>query len=126
MKNPGMVPVHFSTAVHSVQHCTHVKQRRSQNGGVISVNAYSHDAAETRCGSRIWSRGAPAFQAESYRHSKVESSERSKHSAAGVQGPLKDPGSFWLFDAQICILTHSRDSFSLIFDIYFDTKFETF
>ena len=31
-------------------------------------------------------------------------------------------GSFWVFDAQICILTHSRDSFSLIFDIYFDTK----
>ena len=27
-----------------------------------------------------------------------------------------------VFDAQICILTHSRDSFSLIFDIYFDTK----
>ena len=28
---------------------------------------------------------------------------------AGVQGPLKGPGSFWVFDAQICILTHSRD-----------------
>ena len=40
----------------------------------------------------------------------------------GFQGPLKGPGSFWVFDAQICILTHSRDSFSLIFDIYFDTK----
>ena len=35
---------------------------------------------------------------------------------------LKGPGSFWVFNAQICILTHSRDSFSLIFDIYFDTK----
>ena len=32
------------------------------------------------------------------------------------------PGSFWVFNSQICILTHSRDSFSLIFDIYFDTK----
>ena len=30
--------------------------------------------------------------------------------------------SFWVFNAQIFILTHSRDSFSLIFDIYFDTK----
>ena len=50
------------------------------------------------------------------------SDERSEQSAAGVQGPLKGPGSFWVFNAQICILTHSRDSFSLIFDIYFDTK----
>ena len=48
--------------------------------------------------------------------------KRSEQSAAGVQGPLKGPGSFWVFNAQICILTHSRDSFSLIFDIYFDTK----
>ena len=66
--------------------------------------------------------GAPASEAESCRHSEAESCERSEHSAAGVQGPLKGPGSFWVFDAQICILTHSRDSFSLIFDIYFDTK----
>ena len=66
--------------------------------------------------------GAPASEAESCRCSKVESRERSEQSAAGVQGPLKGPGSFWVFDAQICILTHSRDSFSLIFDIYFDTK----
>ena len=66
--------------------------------------------------------GAPASEAESCRHSEAESRERSEHSAAGVQGPLKGPGSFWVFDAQICILTHSRDSFSLIFDIYFDTK----
>ena len=43
-------------------------------------------------------------------------------SEAGVQGLLKGPGSFWVFNAQICILTHSRDSFSLIFDIYFNTK----
>ena len=66
--------------------------------------------------------GAPASEAESCRHSEAESRERSEHSAAGVQGPLKGPGSFWVFDAQICILTHSRDSFSLIFDIYFNTK----
>ena len=66
--------------------------------------------------------GAPASEAESCRHSKAESRKRSEHSAAGVQGLLKGPGSFWVFDAQICILTHSKDSFSLIFDIYFDTK----
>ena len=66
--------------------------------------------------------GAPASEAESCRRSEAESRERSEHSAARVQGPLKDPGSFWVFDAQICILLHSRDSFSLIFDIYFDTK----
>ena len=66
--------------------------------------------------------GAPASKAESCRHSEAESCERSEHSAARAQDPLKGPGSFWVFDAQICILTHSRDSFSLIFDIYFDTK----
>ena len=66
--------------------------------------------------------GAPASEAESCRRSEAESCEQSEHSAAGVQGPLKGPGSFWVFDAQISILTHSRDSFSLIFDIYFDTK----
>ena len=72
-------------------------------------------ASGTRCGSRIWSRGGPlASEAESCRCSEAESCERSEHSAAGVQGPLKGPGSFWVFDAQICILTHSRDSFSLI------------
>ena len=59
---------------------------------------------------------------ESCRRSEAESRERSEQYAAGVQGPLKGPGSFWVFNAQICILTHSRDSFSLIFDIYFDTK----
>ena len=66
--------------------------------------------------------GAPASAAESCRRSEAESCERSEQYAAGVQGPLKGPGSFWVFNAQICILTHSRDSFSLIFDIYFDTK----
>ena len=75
-----------------------------------------------RCGSRIWSRGGPGAEAESCRCSEVESRERSEQFAAGVQGPLKGPGSFWVFNAQICILPHSRDSFSLIFDIYFNTK----
>ena len=75
-----------------------------------------------RCGSRIWSRGGPASEAESCRCSEAKSHERSEQSVAGVQGPLKGPGSFWVFNAQICIFTHSRDSFSLIFDIYFDTK----
>ena len=66
--------------------------------------------------------GAPGAEAESCRHSEAELRERSEQFAAGVQGPLKGPGSFWVFNAQICILPHSRDSFSLIFDIYFNTK----
>ena len=66
--------------------------------------------------------GAPGAEAESCRCSEAESRKRSKQFAAGVQGPLKGPGSFWVFNAQICILPHSRDSFSLIFDIYFNTK----
>ena len=66
--------------------------------------------------------GAPGPEAKSCRHSKVESREQSEQFVAGVQGPLKGPGSFWIFNAQICILPHSRDSFSLIFDIYFNTK----
>ena len=66
--------------------------------------------------------GAPASEAESCRRSEAKSREQSEQSAAEVQGPLKGPGSFWVFNAQICILTHSRDSFSPIFDIYFDTK----
>ena len=52
-------------------------------------------------------KGAPASEAESCRNSE----------ASHLQ-----PGSFQVFDAQICILPHSRDSFSLIFDIYFNTK----
>ena len=66
--------------------------------------------------------GAPGSEAESCRHSEAESCERSEQIAAGVQGPLKGPGSFWVFNAQICILPHSRDSFSLILDTYFNTK----
>ena len=66
--------------------------------------------------------GAPGAEAESCRHSEAELRERSEQFAAGVQGPLKGPGSFWVFNAEISSLTHSRDSFSLIFDIYFNTK----
>ena len=76
-----------------------------------------------RCRSRIWSRGGPQL----LRPKVADVVKRSRASEVsnlqlGVQGPLKGPGSFWVFNAQICILTHSRDSFSLIFDIYFDTK----
>ena len=35
--------------------------------------------------------------------------------------PLKGPVSFWVFDAQIYILP-LLETFSLIFDIYFNTK----
>ena len=61
----------------------------------------------------IWS----GSQAESCRRTEAELCEQSELIAAGVQGLLKGPGSFWVFNAQICILPHSRDSFSLIFDI---------
>ena len=66
--------------------------------------------------------GAPASEAESCRHSEAESREWSKHSAAGVQGPLKGPGSFWVFDAQICILTHSRVFFSYFWHLFWHQK----
>ena len=66
--------------------------------------------------------GGAGSEAESCQCSKVESHEQSEQFVAGVQSPLKDPGSFWVFNAQICILPHSRDSFSLIFHIYFNTK----
>ena len=59
-------------------------------------------------------KGGQASEVENCRHSEVESHEQSEPLAAGVQGPLKGPGSFWVFNAKICILLHSRDSFSLI------------
>ena len=65
---------------------------------------------------------APASEAESCQCSEAELCEWSKQFVAGVQDLLKGPGNFWVFNAQICILQHSRDSFSLIFDIYFNTK----
>ena len=66
--------------------------------------------------------GDPASEAESCRRIGAELCEQSKLSAAGVQGLLKDPGRFWVFNAQICILPHSRDYFSLISNIYIKTK----
>ena len=39
--------------------------------------------------------GSQASEAES-RRSEAESRERSEQSVAGVQGPLKGPGSFWI------------------------------
>ena len=67
-------------------------------------------------------KGGPGSETESCRCSEVESCEQSKQFVARVQGLLKGPGSFWVFNAQICILPHSRDSFSLIFNIYFNIK----
>ena len=87
---------------------------------IFSSNLNSLRIVFFRCGSRIWSRGgAPGAEAESCRRSEAESRERSEQFAAGVQEAF---GSFWVFNAQICIFPHSRDSFSLIFDIYFNTK----
>ena len=56
----------------------------------------------------------PASEAKSCRCSKVELHEQSEPLVARVQGPFKSSGSFWVFNAQICILLHSRDSFSVI------------
>ena len=66
--------------------------------------------------------GGKASQAESCRCSRVELCKWSELSTAGVHGPLKGPGSFWVFNAQIYAFSHILDSFSLIYDIYFDTK----
>ena len=38
--------------------------------------------------------------------------------AARVQGLLKGPGSFWVFNAQICILPHSRLFFSHFWHLF--------
>ena len=84
-------------------------------------NTYQSDTLQVRIQDLVRG-GGPASEAESCRCSEAELCKRSKQSVAGVQDPLKGPGSFWVFNAQICILTHSRDSFFLIFDIYFDTK----
>ena len=66
--------------------------------------------------------GALGSEVKSCRCSEAELCKWSEQFAAGVQGLLKGPGSFWVFNAQICFLPHSRDSFSLIFGMYFDTK----
>ena len=58
----------------------------------------------------------PASEAKSCQCSKAELCKQSEPLSAVVQGLLKDPVSFGVFNAQICILPHSRDSFFLIFD----------
>ena len=55
-----------------------------------------------RCGLRIWSRGTQLLRLK-------------------VADIVKWPG-FWVFNAQIRSLPHSRGSFSLIFCIYFNIK----
>ena len=60
-------------------------------------------------------KGAPSSEAESCRRSEVESHERSEQSAAGVQGLLKGPGSFWVFNAQIYVFSHILETLSLSF-----------
>ena len=57
--------------------------------------------------------GVPASETKSCPHSEVESHKQREQSATGVQGPLKGLGSFWVFNAQICILLHSRELFFL-------------
>ena len=52
-----------------------------------------------RCGSRLLPR-VSAFETESHRRSEVGLCEQSEPIAAGVQGPLKVCGSFWIFNAQ--------------------------
>ena len=59
-------------------------------------------------------KGGQASEAENCQRSEAELHECSKPFAAGVQSPFKGPGSFWVFNAQLYILSHSRDSFSLI------------
>ena len=115
-----IISLHYCRMLKSINHC-------SWKGDILSqwylyLTGGYHNGLNSGADPGFGQGGAPASEAESCRHSEAESRERSEHSAAGVQGPLKGPGSFWVFDAQICILTHSRDSFSLIFDIYFDTK----
>ena len=53
---------------------------------------------KTRCGSRIWSRGAQLLTPK-VADVEAELHEQSKLSVAEVQGPLKGPGSFWVFNA---------------------------
>ena len=48
--------------------------------------------------------------------------EWSNASEVSYLQPLKDLGSFFIFNAQICILPHSRDPFSLVSNIYFDIR----
>ena len=77
-----------------------------------------------RCGSRIWSRGGgPQLP----RPKVADVAEQSRASEAsylrpGSRAHLRALEAFEFFSAQICILPHSRASFSLISDIYIKTK----
>ena len=70
-----------------------------------------------RCGSRICQGGPQVLRPKVADVAKLSHSSEASNLRPGVQGLLKGPGSFWVFNAQICILPISRDSFSLIFDI---------
>ena len=59
-------------------------------------------------------KGVLGSEAKSCWHSKADLREQTEQIVAGVWGPLKGLGSFWVYNTQICILPHSRDSFSLI------------
>ena len=61
-------------------------------------------------GSGLCQEGGPAFEAKSCQCSELQKCEQTQ--VIGDQSA----GSFWVFNAQIRILPHSRDSFSLIFD----------
>ena len=65
---------------------------------------------EISCGSSIWSGRGAASETESCR---VESCKQSELSALGFQSLLKGRGSFWVFNAQIWILPHSRENIFL-------------
>ena len=80
----------------------------SQAKAWTSMNTY-------RRGSRILS-GGPASEAQSCQRSEAESCKQSEPLATGVQGLLRGPGSFLVFNAEISILLYSRGSFPLIFD----------
>ena len=76
-----------------------------------------------RCGSRIWSRGGPQVL-------RLKVADVAKRSCASEASNLR-PGSrahlraleaFGFLMLKYAFSPHSRDSFSLIFDIYFNTK----
>ena len=57
----------------------------------------------------------PASEAKSCQCSEVGSSKESKPFVTGVQGLLKGPGSFWVFNAQIYAFSHILDTLLLSF-----------
>ena len=67
----------------------------------FAIHLPASDYCYTGADSGFGQGGAPAFEAKSCRRSETESREHSEPLAAGVQGPLKGPGNFWVFNAQI-------------------------